>query len=97
MSVLDELAEAEGRVASIKQRIASEHCSVVGHDWASTGGKNAGCGRDCGCSVPVNVCRKCGDRDYGDNAEARETIRACRQEAIDRADEDWFFDMDGKP
>jgi hypothetical protein len=49
-----------------------------GHDWQSVGGCNAGCGEKCGCSVPVNRCARCGDYDYGDNAEAEQVRRACR-------------------
>lgn len=48
-----------------------------GHDWASIGGKNAGCHEFCVCSVPVMKCRRCGDCDYGDNTEARITIDGC--------------------
>lgn len=44
------------------------------------GGKNAGCelGTLCSCSVPVYECF-CGDCDYGENDEAREIIRECRE------------------
>jgi len=45
------------------------------HDWQSVGGCNAGCSDTCGCSVPVNTCSRCGDSDYGDNAEA-DAVRA---------------------
>ena len=41
------------------------------------GGRNAGCDDDCRCSVPVHVCQKCGDCDYGDNADADETLSIC--------------------
>ena len=49
----------------------------AGHDWQSTGGCNAGCGDSCGCSVPVNVCTRCGDCDYGENEEADEVRSRC--------------------
>lgn len=76
-----DLAEAEALVARLKQQIATGTCAEAGHDWQHIGGCNAGCekGRDCGCSVPVNVCRKCGDSDYGDNAEAAQTRDECRR------------------
>lgn len=48
-----------------------------GHDMQSIGGCNAGCGDDCSCSVPVNVCSRCGVCDYGDNDDAREIRAQC--------------------
>lgn len=80
----DELAEAESRAAHLRARIASEGCVTAGHDWQMIGGKNAGCHDDCGCSVPVNVCKVCGDSDYGDNSEAEHTLAHCpRREDAD--------------
>jgi len=52
-------------------------CEVLGHKWVSIGGCNAACSDDCGCSVPVNECEVCGDCDYGDNNDARETREEC--------------------
>ncbi len=49
----------------------------AGHDWHSIGGCNAGCHEDCSCSVPVNVCSRCGDCDYGKNDEAAEVRAHC--------------------
>ena len=51
------------------------------HDWQSSGGRNAGCERGdwCACSVPVHVCARCGDCDYGENAEASDVRRSCRE------------------
>jgi hypothetical protein len=43
----------------------------------SYGGMNAGSGDGCGCSIPVNVCMRCGDCDYGDNAYAVTTREEC--------------------
>jgi len=54
-------------------------CATLGHVWVSTGGANAGCNRDCDCSVPVNECAICGDCDYGDNEDANEVRRECIQ------------------
>jgi hypothetical protein len=55
-------------------------CSAGKHDWQFIGGCNARCevGADCGCSIPVHECSKCGDCDYGDNTEADEVRRQCR-------------------
>jgi hypothetical protein len=69
-SLLTELETAQAEVARIERAIAQGPCREYGHDWKFEGGKNAGCGDGCGCSAPVHVCRKCGDCDYGDNAEA---------------------------
>jgi hypothetical protein len=57
-----------------------------GHDWKSVGGANAGCGKNCSCSVPVHECTRCGDSDYGQNDEA-ETIRdECLEKMLDDDD-----------
>lgn len=73
-----DLTEAEAKVALLKRRIAVAKCQEIGaHAWKSSGGCNAGCCKDCTCSVPVNHCSRCGDCDYGDNQEARETRRLC--------------------
>lgn len=69
------LAEAEAQVHRLKREIAQGPCVEFGHDWQFIGGKNAACG----CSVPVNVCTKCGDCDYGDNADADEIIKSCAE------------------
>lgn len=50
------------------------------HAWKSIGGANAGCDKNCCCSVPVHECSDCGDCDYGDNAEADEVRRNCEVE-----------------
>ena len=86
MSLRDQLADAEATAVHLRQRIAAEtSCAVRGHRWRSLGGCNAGCSRDCACSVPVHECEDCGDCDYGENAEG-ETIRArCAAEAADGA------------
>lgn len=73
-----QLAEAEAKLAAIKRKIAAATCIDIGaHDWKFVGGRNAGCSNDCGCSIPVYQCSRCGDYDYGDNPEAREKIAAC--------------------
>ena len=75
----DQLAEVEARAEALRRRIASESCATAGHNWRHVGGKNAGCERDCGCSIPVHQCTVCGDCDYGDNAWAVETRDECRR------------------
>lgn len=50
-----------------------------GHDWKSMGGCNAGCHEQCGCSVPVHVCSRCGDCDYGENDEADQVRSGCAE------------------
>ena len=53
-------------------------CAILGHEWRSIGGRNAGCGKsECMCRVPVNECAHCDDCDYGQNDEARETVARC--------------------
>jgi hypothetical protein len=50
-----------------------------GHHWQHVGGCNARCDRgdDCYCSVPVHICSRCNDCDYGDNSEAETVRRDC--------------------
>ncbi len=80
MSTLrDELAEAEDRAEQLRRKIAAADCHEAGCEMVFLGGRNAGCelGNGCGCSVPVHVCPKCGDSDYGDNAEGARIMAAC--------------------
>jgi hypothetical protein len=58
-----------------------QHPCAEGHAWVHMGGRNAGCSAGCYCSVPVYSCERCGDCDYGDNAEAEEQIAKCKAEA----------------
>ena len=76
-NLLDEIAATEARLAELKRRAVGASCVELGHDWKSTGGKNASCHEECGCSVPVNVCTRCGDCDYGDNADADAVRKEC--------------------
>lgn len=73
----EEIERAEARLSQLKRQLAAEPCAAHGCDWQSYGGANAGCGDGCNCSVPVNVCSKCGDCDYGDNAEAAAVRARC--------------------
>lgn len=77
MTLLDQLEEAEATAERIRRQIRAATCQEVGHDWVSIGGCNAGCSRDCNCSIPVLACKKCGDCDYGENEEANETKANC--------------------
>lgn len=55
-------------------------CVSGNHDWRFIGGRNADCERgamDCGCSIPVHECARCGDCDYGDNDEADQVRANC--------------------
>lgn len=64
------------------------HCQDC-HDWQLLGGRWAGCeaGDDrCACSLPVNVCRRCGDCDYGENDEAAEILQACKRRREEEGD-----------
>lgn len=79
MRIDDEIADAEARVEQLKLQKAQGTCAATGHDWRHIGGKNAGCCDDCGCSVPVHECAKCGDCDYGDNTEAVRTLSRCNE------------------
>lgn len=71
------LESAKAEVLRIEREIAQGPCREYGHTWKSMGGCNAGCGDDCSCSVPVHKCTKCGDCDYGDNADAEQVIEGC--------------------
>lgn len=76
-SLSQQLEAAKAEVERLARAILQAPCRDVGHDWRHIGGTNAGCGDDCGCSVPVYSCARCQDSDYGDNAEARKIIAAC--------------------
>lgn len=59
-------------------------CKVHGeHEMVFYGGANAGCGRLCTCSIPVYVCKLCGDSDYGNNDEASEIVKTCKDKMDD--------------
>ncbi len=77
--ILARLEDARAEVARLERAAAAATCAEVGHDWKFIGGKNAGCCRDCGCSVDVHVCAKCGDCDYGDTDAADEKRKRCAE------------------
>ena len=67
------------------QAEAARACREHGHVWEHYGGANAACDHctDCYCSVPVYVCTRCGDMDYGKNQEARDIVAKCKKEHED--------------
>jgi hypothetical protein len=75
--LFEKLTEIEAQAAQIRREIAQGPCREYGHSWKFLGGANAGCGLYCSCSVSVHQCEKCGDCDYGENAEAEEVRRQC--------------------
>jgi len=77
--LLDKLDAARAEVARLEREAAGAPCAEVGHRWKFRGGKNAGCGDGCGCSVPVHECEACGDCDYGDTPAADEVRQACAE------------------
>ncbi len=77
MALSDRIEAAKAEVARLERQALTASCAEVDHDWKSIGGKNAGCSDTCGCPVPVNVCQRCEDCDYGDNPEAHKTISNC--------------------
>jgi hypothetical protein len=72
-----QLEAAEAEAARIRREIAQGPCREFGHDWRHHGGANAVCDLECSCSVPVHVCSKCGDCDYGQNPEAEQKRAEC--------------------
>lgn len=73
-----QIDEARDQLARLERAAKAATCREMGrHDWKLLGGKNAGCGEGCGCSVMVYECARCGDCDYGDNEEADEARRDC--------------------
>lgn len=63
----------------IKDDRDPEHCRIHGHTWKFIGGANAGCCKDCTCSVDVHECMFCKDSDYGDTPEAAQMKHECEQ------------------
>ena len=75
--LLERLEAAKAEVERLQREVAAGPCRQAGHDWQSIGGRNASCKRDCSCSVPVNICAKCGDCDYGVNDDAKDVVKQC--------------------
>lgn len=79
------LEDARAEVIRLEREAAFATCVELGHDWRSHGGANAGCGDACCCSVPVNVCARCGDSDYGKNSDADDVRQDCFDRGISAA------------
>lgn len=72
----EQLEAARANLARLERIAATATCRELGCDMRHSGGMNCGC-EDGSCSIPVLVCSRCGDSDYGDNAEAAEKRAAC--------------------
>lgn len=78
MRLAEQLEAAKAEVARLERIAATATCRELGCDMQSVGGACAGCHRDCCCSVPVHKCTRCGDCDYGENAEADQVRADCK-------------------
>jgi hypothetical protein len=76
-AIAESLEAARAEVTRLERIAATATCREIGCDMQHAGGRNAGCGDGCCCSIPVYVCKRCGDSDYGDNDEATERRAAC--------------------
>ena len=81
MNLADQIAAKRAELLAL-QAEAALSCVDGRHKWKFVGGRNAGCGDSCACSVPVHRCETCGDYDYGENDEADRTIADCRREIL---------------
>jgi hypothetical protein len=84
-ALAEELEAARAEVARLERIAATATCREMGCDMKHAGGKNCGCEGVRGCSVPVYVCTRCGDCDYGDNQEALDTRADCARWKGDNA------------
>lgn len=76
-TLLERLEKARAEVARLEREATAATCAEVGHRWKTRGGCNAGCHKECTCSVPVHECEVCKDCDYGDNVWADDVRRQC--------------------
>ena len=91
-SLITRLREAKATVEQLEREVAAAGaavCVALGHDWQHSGGANAGCDAWCACSIPVHVCARCGDCDYGDNDDAREDMAKCLRHGPRSTDPAW--------
>lgn len=79
----DKLEAARAELARLERIAATATCRDLGCDMVSLGGCNCGCSDEACCSVPVHTCSRCGDCDYGDNADAAEVRRRCKEDNPD--------------
>jgi hypothetical protein len=83
----DQIEAARAELARLERIAAHASCADLGCRMVSTGGANCGCvflddedhELPGSCSVPVNYCERCGDCDYGNNDDATEIRRVCRE------------------
>lgn len=75
-----QIDDARANLERLERQASAATCTELGrHDWQSIGGCNAGCEKDCACSVPVHRCSRCKDVDYGENVEADAVRRECAE------------------
>jgi hypothetical protein len=83
-SILTQLEAARAEVERLERIAAQATCRELGScDMQTVGGCNCGCHETACCSVPVHKCTRCGDYDYGENVEATEIRRQCRELYLD--------------
>lgn len=76
----EQIEAARAVLEHLERQASAATCAELGrHDWQSIGGCNAGCDKDCACSIPVLECSRCKDCDYGENDEAAEVRRDCAE------------------
>lgn len=74
-----QIDEAKANLERLERQASAATCAELGrHDWQSIGGCNAGCGKDCSCSIQVLECARCKDCDYGENNEATAVRLYCK-------------------
>jgi hypothetical protein len=89
-NLADRIVKAREELAHLLRIYETATCSELGCDMQHVGGANCGCEFEIDqdgekriipgcCSVPVLRCTRCGDSDYGDNAEAKETREKCHE------------------
>jgi hypothetical protein len=76
VNLTESIEQKKRELRSLELMALSATCAELGHDWVLDGGKNCGC-IDGDCSIPVHKCSRCGDHDYGENAEAERTLSTC--------------------
>ena len=83
-TLAEKLEDARAEVVRLERIAATATCREMGCDMRHSGGANCGC-EGGSCSVPVYVCARCGDCDYGDNQEALSTRTECARWIGDEA------------
>ena len=83
--IASEIEEARALLSALEAEYEQSYGAVAicrrdGCDMQFSGGASAGCCQGCDCSVPVHVCSRCGDSDYGDTDEADRLRRECAEQ-----------------